>query len=184
MKNSVQENDAVRKDESVKTCSKCDETKSLGEFQPSRTQCKECVSKYQRDYRERNREQLLVRNRESRRRWRKENPDKDKKCSSRWRKKHPFGAKLVSIKHYAKKNGYASCSATEAEVEAAFMGKCDICGVPEQECLTKLHLDHDHSTGEFRGFLCGNCNRMLGLAGDSEDVLVNALHYLMVRVPE
>lgn len=40
------------------------------------------------------------------------------------------------------------------------------------------HMDHDHITGEFRGILCGNCNRGLGQLGDSIESVRNALVYL------
>lgn len=39
-------------------------------------------------------------------------------------------------------------------------------------------LDHDHVTGKARGFLCPRCNKMLGLAGDSLDLLQRAQEYL------
>ncbi len=190
MKNTTEKGDAGQSADAVKTCSKCKVTKSVSEFPFTGvkrangtmaliSQCKECKSVYQREYKEKNREQVLVKGRESRRKWCKENPDKDKECSSRWRKRHPFGAKLVSIRHYAKKLGYANCTATEAEVEAAYTGKCDVCGVPAEECTTSLHLDHDHFSGAFRGFLCGRCNRTLGMVGDSKETLIDLLHYLM-----
>ena len=35
-------------------------------------------------------------------------------------------------------------------------GQCEICGKPG------FYLDHDHATGEMRGFLCNPCNLMLG----------------------
>jgi hypothetical protein len=38
---------------------------------------------------------------------------------------------------------------------------CAVCGAEGG-----LHLDHDHKTGKPRGFLCGNCNRALGLLED------------------
>lgn len=42
---------------------------------------------------------------------------------------------------------------------------CAACGRQDD-----LHIDHCHDTGKIRGFLCGNCNRALGLLGD--DILV------------
>lgn len=40
------------------------------------------------------------------------------------------------------------------------------------------HIDHCHTTGQVRGILCGNCNKMLGLAKDSPTSLRNAASYL------
>ena len=55
--------------------------------------------------------------------------------------------------------------------------KCDICKVPI-EMGPKTHLDHDHKTGQVRGFLCQKCNHGLGLFNDSQEFLKSALLYL------
>ena len=53
-------------------------------------------------------------------------------------------------------------------------------GTPCALCLRidKLHMDHDHASGEFRGFVCRNCNCGLGHLGDSEKSIQRALQYL------
>lgn len=43
-----------------------------------------------------------------------------------------------------------------------------------------MAVDHDRNTGEVRGLLCQTCNRMLGLAQDSRQILINAAAYLEV----
>lgn len=43
---------------------------------------------------------------------------------------------------------------------------------------TKLCIDHDHTTGEFRGLLCWTCNVGLGKFKDSTDLLARAINYL------
>lgn len=53
---------------------------------------------------------------------------------------------------------------------------CEICGR-----RGVMHLDHDHATKRFRGWLCGLCNRMLGLSKDSPRVLEAAARYLAER---
>jgi len=55
----------------------------------------------------------------------------------------------------------------------AAAGRCEIC-----ECTLDLHLDHCHRTGRLRGFLCGNCNAMLGRALDRTDILQAGIGYL------
>jgi hypothetical protein len=43
---------------------------------------------------------------------------------------------------------------------------------------TPWRLDHCHETGEFRGFLCSNCNLGLGKFKDDPEILLNAIAYL------
>lgn len=56
--------------------------------------------------------------------------------------------------------------------------KCSIC---YKELLPEgylTHLDHNHTTGKIRAFLCSNCNRGLGHFKESPDNLKNAIKYL------
>jgi len=44
---------------------------------------------------------------------------------------------------------------------------CDICNRPITDkglagAYDKINLDHNHSTGRFRGWLCAGCNRAIG----------------------
>ena len=57
-------------------------------------------------------------------------------------------------------------------------GLCDICGQPEASGK-RLARDHDHVTGKFRGFLCSNCNLMLGNAKDDPYRLMDGASYLL-----
>ena len=53
---------------------------------------------------------------------------------------------------------------------------CRICGFkPENR---RLHVDHDHATGEIRGLLCLHCNTMLGRFSDSIERFRAAIEYL------
>lgn len=65
---------------------------------------------------------------------------------------------------------------------------CAICKKPEK-ANKRLSIDHDHSCCNFdgnhracgnciRGLLCSSCNRILGLALDSDQTLLNAANYL------
>jgi Recombination endonuclease VII len=52
---------------------------------------------------------------------------------------------------------------------------CEICGrTPAQ----RLQVDHDHTSGKFRGWLCRQCNTALGSLGDSLEALQRAAAYL------
>ena len=39
-------------------------------------------------------------------------------------------------------------------------------------------LDHNHETGEFRGWICNDCNNALGKFNDDPKVLRIAIRYL------
>jgi hypothetical protein len=51
---------------------------------------------------------------------------------------------------------------------------CAICG----DNTSKLHVDHNHTTGKVRGLLCNNCNRAIGLLKDDVQVLLKAAEYI------
>ena len=58
-------------------------------------------------------------------------------------------------------------------------GVCDCCGTDAKDLRGgKLHLDHCHQTGEYRGHLCGSCNRGMGMLGDNSAGVQLALDYL------
>ena len=58
-------------------------------------------------------------------------------------------------------------------------GVCALCDAPPSRGdMGTLHVDHDHTTGEIRGLLCGRCNRALGLLQDKPELLREAIRYL------
>jgi hypothetical protein len=63
-------------------------------------------------------------------------------------------------------------------------GACAICGgVPSENPdadirVSRLMVDHDHSTGAIRDLLCTRCNLMLGQARDSASRLRDGADYL------
>lgn len=50
---------------------------------------------------------------------------------------------------------------------------CEVCGTDDRLCY-----DHDHTTGEFRGVLCRQCNVSIGGLGDTLESLEKAVSYL------
>jgi len=55
---------------------------------------------------------------------------------------------------------------------------CNCCGHIPGEGDRPLHTDHCHETGVLRGRLCGNCNRAIGILGDTVEGLEQAIKYL------
>lgn len=53
------------------------------------------------------------------------------------------------------------------------MKKCSVC-----KDKSSLSVDHNHTTGKIRGILCNNCNRGIGLLGDTPESLLKAYKYL------
>ena len=55
-------------------------------------------------------------------------------------------------------------------------GKCAICdGDTDTLCV-----DHDHDNGNIRGLLCHNCNKGLGLLGDTLQRIERAYIYILI----
>ena len=66
----------------------------------------------------------------------------------------------------------------EYDERKAAVTKCNICGTDEPGKRGWV-LDHCHSTGDVREFLCNNCNTGIGLFKDDPDRLLAAAMYLM-----
>lgn len=56
-------------------------------------------------------------------------------------------------------------------------GMCEACG----ETPDVLHLDHDHNTEEFRGWVCEGCNHSMGKSNDDPEKLIKQAEYLRER---
>lgn len=70
---------------------------------------------------------------------------------------------------------------------------CDCCGKSEDDLtvsysktgtpISVWRLDHCHETGQFRGWLCANCNIGLGKFYDDPDLLTKAIQYIQKNRP-
>lgn len=58
-------------------------------------------------------------------------------------------------------------------------GYCAICEKHRSTQKKDLSLDHDHNTGQIRGFLCDNCNTALGKFKDDTSLLLKAIEYIV-----
>jgi Recombination endonuclease VII len=86
--------------------------------------------------------------------------------------------RLYQSERAAKKYGWAPCIATPEQLIEAYTGYCDCCGCHESSCKTRLVIDHDHDTGDFRGWLCNTCNLSIGKLGDTPEQVWAAYCYL------
>ncbi|ONK09556.1 endonuclease domain-containing protein [Streptomyces sp. MP131-18] len=55
--------------------------------------------------------------------------------------------------------------------------RCGLCG-EQPDTAKRMHVDHDHATGQIRALLCHHCNLLLGNAKDSIVRLRQAIAYL------
>lgn len=63
--------------------------------------------------------------------------------------------------------------------------KCAICSAPNRSGRgRKLCLDHDHFSGKIRAFLCGKCNRFLGLVSEDVGLLQRMVQYIQEHKSE
>jgi recombination endonuclease VII len=84
---------------------------------------------------------------------------------------------LRSRLYLLKKSGLPEIEIAKArEAWAKFIGICDACW--RRDSCGRWCFDHDHTTLTFRGIIGENCNRALGMAGDSPEVLRNLAKYL------
>lgn len=71
-------------------------------------------------------------------------------------------------------------SLTVADYEQKLIEQEDVCAICRgaNKSGRRLHVDHCHETGKFRGLLCINCNAGLGQFGDSLALLEAAAEYM------
>jgi hypothetical protein len=152
----------------MKTCSHCKIAKPLDAFCRDRskkdgrhTQCKPC------QYRHKPSEETLAKRRQYAARYRQENADKFR-----------AGVRSATLR---KKYGIDSEGYDRLLTEQG--GVCAICGAGTSRTTwtKRLHVDHNHETGEVRGLLCQPCNTTLGHFNDSADLLRKAAEYLESR---
>lgn len=84
-------------------------------------------------------------------------------------KKQPMG----NISRSLTAQKYRTTDSVLAKLKADQGGKCAIC--PNGLAYA---VDHCHTTGKVRGYLCSHCNLMLGHAQDNPEVLRRAAQYL------
>ena len=117
--------------------------------------------------------------------------NKCKRCNTdllaKWKTDHPVEAEAI---RQANRAGQEFRKAAKRlgldpkEMEQRWSdhnGKCEICQRVPSKDERRLHMDHDHVSGKFRGFLCNNCNAGIGRFLDSPSLLRAAAKYLEDR---
>lgn len=102
-----------------------------------------------------------------------------------YRKAHPEKWKQAKLKDGKTKGANYAAASRLRKAEAAATRPCpelcEACGRPPFKRgipKPRLDWDHDHVTGKFRGWLCGHCNKALGLVQDSSSRLESLIQYL------
>jgi len=123
-----------------------------------RTANKEKITARKREHYLANRESVLA----SHRRWRQNNPEALRIYFQRLRRYNP------------ERDGQYRLRKQEAEAGRRRPDACEVCGGTDGG----IQFDHCHQRGIFRGWLCSNCNIILGFAKDNPDVLRKLIVYL------
>jgi hypothetical protein len=155
----------------TKVCRRCHEDLDLSSYSKDKSArdglqklCKACDSKKGRAYYNKNKENILYK-----------------------QKKHPrYKSRLTSkTNRYSRVNRVYNLSPFEYDsLIISQDSKCAICGL---KSLVSLSVDHNHdccngrtSCGEcVRGLLCNRCNLGLGAFDDNIDKLLQAIDYLL-----
>ena len=140
----------------MKKCTVCKEEKELSEFynyaaskDGKSYRCKACDDK-------------------ARKKWKEENLESAQRSS---RRNNLYTKYRMSIEDYEK-------------MLADQQGKCACCGATENNALYGLNrslnfaVDHCHTTSKVRGLLCNQCNRAIGMLGDTPEAILKAYEYL------
>lgn len=153
-----------------KKCNKCDKVLSITDFGhkirengsiAARSNCKSCEVSRTKQYKT-------------------NNPEKVRKAKTEWAKKNPDSVKKSTIKRKLKRHDIQDKDINSL-IDYVYTKKtCDICNKDITGKRNK-HIDHCHSTNNFRGVLCQNCNLALGLVQDNINVLRSMICYLENR---
>lgn len=122
------------------------------------------------DYQARNREEVLEK---KRRQWRELRAN-DSRYREYLEKRSTNGRRnRLGAKYGMTEKQYDDMSSAQENV-------CAMCSMPQRAhgTITRLVVDHDHTTGTVRALLCDSCNLLLGFAGDDVALLEKAIDYL------
>ncbi len=182
----------------MKTCRKCRAEKAVSAFGKCATQkdglkrcCKECRNKATEAWRIQNPQKHAQKNlrwiqsnrekaRANRRKCYQRNPKNERVYqAARFRKmmeNNPEGIRRVKNLRNARKHGVPEHLFESLETKR--QGSCCICGAPPDVQKYNHTVDHDHTSGDFRGILCHRCNTAVGLLKDDPERCEAMAEYL------
>lgn len=109
--------------------------------------------------------------------WSKAHPGYEAKKKHQWRLKNPEKSAAHRRRWHVKRKFKLTVAEYEAKL-AAQSGLCAACLGNDPGGNGKWHLDHCHTTGQVRAFLCAPCNLALGLVQDDPARLAQLIAYL------
>ncbi len=101
--------------------------------------------------------------------WAARNPGAAVKRAAEYYRRDPERAKARGLKYRRKRMGIPDATRPKPRT-------CESCERDTTD--VQMHLDHDHTTQKFRGWLCNRCNLGLGHLGDTIASVEKALDYL------
>lgn len=91
-----------------------------------------------------------------------------KESKDRWKRTHPDWTRKIQTPGWSERRRMTAPRPCPPV--------CEVCGRPPGQ--RRLHFDHDHTTGLFRGWLCSGCNIALGHVQDDPAILRALVLYL------
>jgi hypothetical protein len=140
-----------------KICSQCKENKNIEFFgkhkckQGIRPKCKECLNSRNKQY--------YIENSSSIKKWAKNYRQTEHR--KEWARKNAKKRLKEKRNNSATRPGPLTCECCSDNPDAR-----------------GIVWDHNHESGNFRGWLCNRCNRVLGMCKDSINVFQNLIKYL------
>ncbi len=101
--------------------------------------------------------------------WKKKNPEKVKRWYKEYKLRNLEKVRKASRERRRAKDGLPAPTRPVPEL-------CECCGRPSG--ARAMALDHCHTTGRFRGWLCWLCNSAIGKLGDTSESVGRAVDYL------
>jgi hypothetical protein len=129
--------------------------------------------------------------------WRENNREHNLQLQADWRAAHPnYGSesyhankekrqqqtrewRKVNKKRTRITNRLLRTGVTENQFQDALKKQAGLCAICDRRLGNSPDTDHCHTTGVFRGLLCGKCNPALGLFNDDVNLLDKAKSYLL-----